>query len=107
MKVTQADAMSLLTKYADERTPVLAAFVTPSRSVARITGEVQLSVIGDIPQLLIGEDDEVSNQIKFRLSECVFEYGDFRGERDAKRFEAFLVIASNGGDTLSLFETKN
>lgn len=86
---------------------MLAAFVTPSLSVARVTGAIHLSVIGDIPQLLIGEDDQASNQIKFRLSECVFEYGDFRGERDAERFESFLVIASNKGDTLSLFETKN
>lgn len=54
MKVTQADVISLLTKYSDERIPVLAAFVTPSLSTARITGVIHLSMIGDIPQMLIG-----------------------------------------------------
>ena len=107
MKLSQADALSLLIKYADERTPVIAAFVTSSLSAARVTGIVRVSMVGDIPQLLVGNDDQASSQIKFRLSDCVFEYGDFRGERDAQRFEAFLVIASSKGDTLSLFETKN
>jgi hypothetical protein len=63
-------------------------------------------MLGDIPQLQIGEDDQESDRITFLLSDCVFEYGDFRGDRDAQRFEAFLVIASSKGDTLSLFETK-
>ena len=107
MRITQADALSLLIKYADERTPVLSAFVTPSLSVARVTGSIHLSVIGDIPQLLIGEDDERSDQIKFRLSDCIFEYGDFRDEDGEYRFEAFLLITSSKGDTLSLFETKS
>jgi hypothetical protein len=107
MKVTQADAVSLLIKYADERTPVLAAFATPSLSVARVTGAVHFSTVAGILQLLIGEDDQTSSQIKFRLSDCIFEYGDFRGESDAQHFEAFLIIASKKGDTLSLFETKN
>jgi hypothetical protein len=69
-------------------TPVLAAFVTPSLSVASITNVVSLTMIGDIPQLLIGDDDQHSDQIKFRLSDCIFEYGNFRGEPDAQRFEA-------------------
>lgn len=107
MKVSLPDALSLLMKYADERTPVLAAFVTPSRSTARVTGKVHLSVIRDAPELCVGEEDQTSGMIKFRLNDCVFEYGDFRGERVAQRFEAFLVIASSKGDTLSLFETKH
>ena len=85
---------------------MLAAFVTPSLTVARVTGSVHLSVLEDIPQLLIADEEQRSDQIKFRLSDCVFEYGDFRGERDAEHFEAFLVIASNRGDTLSVFETR-
>jgi hypothetical protein len=40
MKVTLEDALSLLGKYADERTPVLAVFVTPSACGRR----------GDCPQ---------------------------------------------------------
>ena len=106
MKISQADTLALLIKYADERTPVIAAFVTPSLSAARVTGVIHVSTVGDIPQLLVGEDDQGSSQIKFRLSDCVFEYGDFRDEPDAQRFEAFLVIVSSKGDTLSLFETK-
>jgi hypothetical protein len=70
------------------------------------TGIVRVSMLGDIPQPQIGEDNQESDQIKFLLSDCAFEYGDFRGESDAQRFEAFLVIASMKGDTLSLFETK-
>lgn len=85
---------------------MLAAFVTPSLTVARVTGMVRLSKAGDTTQLLIGEDEQTSDQIKFLLSNCRFENGDFRDEPDAERFEAFLVIASNKGDTLSLFETK-
>jgi hypothetical protein len=42
MKVTLEDALSLLRKYVDERTPVLAVFVTPSVSVARVTGTIHL-----------------------------------------------------------------
>jgi hypothetical protein len=36
MKITLEDALSLLSKYTVERTPVLAVFVTPSVSVARV-----------------------------------------------------------------------
>jgi hypothetical protein len=36
MEVTLEDALSLLSKYEEERTPVLAVFVTPSVSVARV-----------------------------------------------------------------------
>jgi hypothetical protein len=106
MKITLPDAVHLLMKYADEHIPVLAAFVTPSRSTATVTGIVHISMLGDIPQLQIGEDDQESDRITFLLSDCVFEYGDFREESDARRFEAFLVIASSKKDTLSPFETK-
>jgi hypothetical protein len=47
-----------------------------------------------------------NDQIKFRLSDCVFEYGDCRDEESADKYEGFLVIASSKGDTLSLFEPK-
>jgi hypothetical protein len=47
-----------------------------------------------------------NDQIKFRLSDCVFEYGDFRDEESADKYEGFLVVASSKGDTLSLFEPK-
>jgi hypothetical protein len=36
----------------------------------------------------------------------VFEYGDFRDEESADKYEGFLIVASNKGDTLSLFEPK-
>jgi hypothetical protein len=49
-------------------------------------------------------------QIKFRLSDCEFSYGDFRDasaeDFGADKFEGFLVVASSKGDTLSLFEMK-
>lgn len=114
MKVTLTDALSLLGKYADERTTVCAVLVTPSLSVVKIMGEIRVSVIEDVQHLLIGEDAEQSDQIKFRLSDCQFSYGDFRDSEFgvsegpfAHRFEGFLVASSSRGDTLSLFEPKN
>ena len=65
--------------------------------------------------LLVGEEDSESKseQIKLRLSDCVFEYGDFReAKREnedsaAHKFEGFLVVRSGEGDMLSLFEPKS
>ena len=101
----------LLRKYADERTSVLAAFVTPSVSVARVTGTIQVSIVDGVPpHLAVGKEDGTSDQIKFRLSDCEFTYGDFRDaaaeDFGAHKFEGFLVVASSRGDTLSLFEMK-
>jgi hypothetical protein len=111
MKVTLEDAVSLLSKYVEERTPVLAVFVTPSVSVARVTGTIRVSVVEGVgPHLIVGKDDGASDQIKFKLSDCNFEYGDFRDataeEFGAHKFDGFLVVASSRGDTLSLFEIK-
>jgi len=107
MKVTQEDALSLLSKYAEERTRVLAVFVTPSVSVARVTGAICVSTVAGAPVLLVGKDDSESDQIKFRLSDCVFEYGDFRDdESSTHRYAGFLVVVSSRGDTLSLFDAK-
>jgi hypothetical protein len=65
------DALSLLGKYVDERTPVLAVFVTPSVSIARVTGLIHISVVDVVgPHLIVGKDDGTSdpNQIQtFRL----------------------------------------
>ena len=100
--------MSLLAKYAEERTPVLAAFVTRSVSVVRVTGTIRVSTIGGVSYLFIGNEDHASDQIKFWLSDCTFEYGDFRDEESGtNKFEAFLVVGSSKGDTLSLFEPKS
>lgn len=112
MKVKQDDALSLLSKYAEERTPVLAVFVTPSVLIPRVVATIRVSIVGGVPHLLIGEEDTESDQIKFRLSNCVFEYGDFRDAKSAEesaahQFEGFLVVASSKGDTLSLFESKS
>ena len=112
MKITLEDALSLLTKYAEERTPVLAVFVTPSVSVARVTGTIRISIGDRVPlHLIVGKEDGTSDQIKFRLVDCVFEYGDFRDasaeDFGAHKFQGFLVIASKKGDTLSLFEPKS
>jgi hypothetical protein len=107
MTVTQDDALSLLNKYAEERTPVLAALVTPSVSVVRVVGTIQVSIAGGVPHILVGKDDTESDQIKFRLSGCVFEYGDFRDdELSAHKWAGFLVVGSSKGDTLSLFEAR-
>jgi hypothetical protein len=108
MKATQDDVLSLLRKYEEERTSVLAVFGTPSQSLARVTGAVHVFVDGRGPHLVVGNDDNKSDQIKFRLSDCIFEYGDFRYEESTEeKFEAFLVVASSKGDTLSLFEPKS
>lgn len=113
MKITLEDTLSLLSKYEGERTPVLAAVVTPSLSVARVVGRIQVSNVDGDARLLVREEDSETNpqQIKPRLADCVFEYGDFRGaeqdeESAADRHEAFLVVASGRGDILSLFEPK-
>jgi len=111
MKVTLEDAVSLLSKYVEERTPVLAVFVTPSVSVARVTGTIHISVVDGItPHLIVGKEDGESDQIKFRLSDCEFTYGDFRDataeDFGVHKFEGFLDVASSKGDTLSLFEMK-
>jgi hypothetical protein len=111
MKITLEDALSLLGKYVDEHTPVLAVFVTPSVSIARVTGLIQISVADVVgPHLIVGKDDGTSDQIKFRLSDSEFSYGDFRDasaeDFGADKFEGFLVVASSKGDTLSLFEMK-
>jgi hypothetical protein len=111
MKITLEDALSLLGKYVDERTPVLAVFVTPSVSIARVTGLIHISVVDVVgPHLIVGKDDGTSDQIKFRLSDCEFSYGDFRDaaaeDFGADKFDGFLVVASSKGDTLSLFEMK-
>ena len=112
MKITLEDTLSLLSKYAEERTPVLAVFGTPSLSIARVTGTIRISIGDRVPlHLIVGKEDGTSDQIKFRLSDCVFEYGDFRdaGAEDfgAHKFEGFLVVGSSKGDTLSLFEPKS
>jgi len=113
MRVTQDESLSLLGKYEEERTHVLAVFVTPSLSVARVSGTIHVATIADAPVLVVGEDnDNKPDQIKFRLSDCVFEYGAFReSKRDDEsvthQYEGFLVVASSKGDTLSLFEPKD
>ena len=108
MKVTLEDALSLLSKYVEERTPVRAVLGSPSLSVARVVGTIRVSIVGGVPHLLIGKDDSESDQIKFRLSDCEFAYGDCRDEESAAlKFEGFLVVGSKKGDTLSLFEMKS
>jgi hypothetical protein len=92
MKVTLEDAVSLLSKDAEERT----------------TGTIRVSVVGCVPCLLIGKEDSETDQIKFWLSGCEFAYGDFRDEESAAiKFEGFLVVGSEKGDTRSLFEMKS
>lgn len=62
MKITLEDALSLLGKYAEEQTPVLAAFVTPSVSVARVTGKIRVSIADGIPpHLIVGSEDSASD----------------------------------------------
>jgi hypothetical protein len=112
MKVTPEDALSLLSKYVEERTPVLAVFVTPSVSVARVVRTIRVSIVdGVTPHLIVGKENGEADQIKFRLSDCEFECGDFRDataeDFGAHKFEGFLVVASRKGDTLSLFEPKS
>ena len=76
-------------------------------SVARVVGPVRISTVGGVPHLLIGKDGSDSDQIKFRLCDCEFAYGDFRDEESAAlKFDGFLVVGSKKGDTLSLFEMK-
>ena len=109
MTVTLDDVLSLLNKYVEEQTPVLAVFGTPSLSIARVTGTIRVSSVAGTPVLVVSEDGSNSDQIKFRLSaDCKFEYGDFRDdELSAQKWVGFLVVGSSRGDTLSLFESKS
>ena len=80
-------------------------------SVARVTGTINVSIADGVPpRLIVGKEDDTSDQIKFRLSDCVFEYGDFRDtsaeDYGEQKFGGFLVVGSSKGDTLSLFEPK-
>jgi len=58
-------ARNLLSKYAEEGTPVLAAFVTPSVSVARVTGTIRASIVGGVPHLFIGKEDSESDRERY------------------------------------------
>jgi hypothetical protein len=58
MKVTLEDALSLLGKYVEERKPVLAVFVTPSMSVARVTGTIRISVVDGVTPYLIARKED-------------------------------------------------
>ncbi len=52
---------------------MLAVFVTPSVSVVRVTGTVGVSIADGIPpRLIVGKEDDTSDQIKFRLSDCIY-----------------------------------
>ena len=107
MRLTLDKTLSLLMKYVEEQTPLLAVLVSPSVSVARVAGPIYISTIAGVPLLVIGKDK--SDQINVRLSDCVFEYGDFRGVEGAQSvegLEAFLVLSTDKGDALSLFEPK-
>jgi hypothetical protein len=57
MKVTLEDALSLLSKYVEERTPVRAVLGTPSVSIARVVGTIRVSIVRAVPHLLIGKED--------------------------------------------------
>jgi len=52
MKATLEDVLSLLSKYAVERTPVRAVLGTASVSVARVIGTIRVSIVGGVPQLI-------------------------------------------------------
>lgn len=91
---------------------MLAVFGTPSLSIARVSGPIRVSIADEVPpHLIVGKEEDTSDRIKFRLSDCIFESGDFRDTSPEKsgehRFEAFLVVGTSKGDTPSLFEPKN
>jgi hypothetical protein len=68
------DALSLLGKYVDERTPSLAVFVTPSVSIARVTGLIHISVVDVVgPHLIVGKDD-----VRPTKSSSDFQIASFR-----------------------------
>ncbi len=111
MKITLEDALSLLGKYVDERTPVLAVFITPSVSIARVTGLIHISVVDVVgPHLIVGKDNGTSAK-----SSSDFQIASFRTAIFVTpvlkilariEFEGFLVVGSSRGDTLSLFDIK-
>ena len=63
MMITLEDALSLLSKYSEESTRVLAVFVTPSLSVARVIGTLQVVIEnGTPPRLMVGKEDIEADQ---------------------------------------------
>jgi hypothetical protein len=87
VKITLEEALALLGKYAEERTSVLAVVGSSSAlSVARVTGPIRVFIADGVPpHLTVGKEDDTSDQIKFRLSDCMFEYDEFR-EADCRGF---------------------
>jgi hypothetical protein len=77
MKVTPEDALSLLGKYVDERTPVLAVFVTPSVSVARVTGTIHISVVEGVGPHSLERKTVRPTKSNSDFPDCEFAYGDF------------------------------
>ena len=62
-------------------------------------GTIRVSIVdGTPPHLIVGQDDSESARIKFRLSDCEFEYGDFRDasaeDSAAHKFDGFLASRS-------------
>jgi hypothetical protein len=111
MKVTLEDAVSLLSKYVEERTPVLAVFVTPSVSVARVTGTIHISVVDGItPHLIVGKETasptKSSSDFQIASLRTAIFVTPLLKTSVLTSFEGFLVVASSKGDTLSLFEMK-
>jgi hypothetical protein len=70
VKITLEEALTLLGKYAEERTNVLAVVGSPSLSIARVAGPIRVSIADGVPpHLIVGKEDDTSDQIKFRLSD--------------------------------------
>jgi hypothetical protein len=96
VKIALEHAVFLLRKYAGERTPALAVVVTlRSVSIARVPGTSGVSIADGIrASSIVGKEDDTSDQLKFRLSDCLFEYDEFRAanfeDQDEGKFEALL-----------------
>jgi hypothetical protein len=89
-------AVFLLRKYAGERTCACGCG-DASVSIARVPGTSGVSIADGIrASPIVGKEDDTSDQIRFRLSDCVFEFDEFRAanseDHDEGKFEALLVV---------------
>ena len=95
MRMSADEALVLLKKFADERTPMKAVFVPRS-------GPVTATVLGKLfwssPDTLWVRGDDEESCISFSLADCIYEYGDSREapepvrERSQARFESALTV---------------
>lgn len=113
MKISAAEAASMIAKYVTEQVHVAATLHT-TMARARVRGFARHWDFAGVPGVLVGEADPESNCIAFRLADCEYEYGDLReaGPDSTQplqgQIEGFLLIRSvSSQEVLMIFEGRD